>query len=188
MKLTESLTDHLINKHYIDSTDRDIYIYGFGNISYTVWSTSLLLLLGLVVKQLPAACIIIAVFYTLQPIGGGYHANTHFRCLMTMIIGLLAGLSFIVIKKQFVCLWIILAISFCALLCFPVVFHPNKAFLASEQKSLARKSYLTTIVLFGIIILINIFRQSMLYAFSAAFLLSAISRIVGKFVYAHRRI
>lgn len=180
MTLFPHLTDYLIKKHYIDPEDRDIYLYGFDIIFYTIWSTAVLLLLGLVFKQFWAGVIIVFLFYIFQSSGGGFHADTHLKCLLTMILGLCAGLSFIFIRERHMILWILTAIGAFLLFSFPLVLHPNKAHLEKERQSLSARSIVITAVSMTAVIICNIIWDRMLYAFSAAFLLSGISRIGGK--------
>ena len=182
-KPVEFLTDHLIRNGYIRSEDRSIYLYGFDITLYTIWSTAVLFLIGLVLRQFPSALIIVLGFYTFQSTGGGYHTRTHLKCLLTMIAGLLVGLSFVVIKEHPTVLWTLLGIGALLLLLFPLVLHPNKSYLEAERKPLSSRSVIVTLSIGALSIIINAFRNEFLYAFSAAFLLAGISRIAGKVAY-----
>ena len=62
---------------------------------------------------------------------------------------------------------------------FPLVLHPNKAHVEKERKSLSARSIIITTVILTAVIICNIIWDRILYAFSAAFLLSGISRIGG---------
>ena len=100
-----------------------------------------------------------------------------------MITGLLVGLSFVFLKDLPVCLWILLGAGALLLLSVPLVLHPNKAYLEPEKKRLTIRSIIITLSVLISVIILNIFWGNMLYAFSAVFLLSGISRICGKIVY-----
>lgn len=186
MKFIAGMTDSLIQKGYIPEEDRDIYLYGFDITFYTIWSTAALLLIGLLLRQLWAAVIIVSGFYTFQSAGGGYHAKTHLRCFLTMVVGLLVGLSAVFIKDHYILLWIQLGIGALLLLLVPLVLHPNKSYLEEERKRLTVKSIVVTLSLLVSVIVLNIFWNSMLYAFSAVFFLAGISRIAGKIAYNFR--
>ena len=179
----QKLTEHLILKEYIPSEDREIYEYGFDILIYTVWSTLALLLIGLALKQFWNSAIIISGFYTFQSFGGGYHADSHLKCFLTMTCGLLTGLSFVFLQEQFACLLIILGISTIVLLMIPLTIHPNKSFLEPKRKPLSIRSVIVTLSTLILTILVSIFFDRFLCAFSAAFFLAAISRIVGKLKY-----
>ena len=182
MKAFYYFTEQLIRKDCIPEEDRDIYIYGFDITIYTIWSTALLLLIGLLLRQFIPTAILVFGFYTFQTNGGGYHAKTHLRCFLTMSVGLLAGLS-IVFIKDYILLWTLLGIGSLLLLLFPLVLHPNKAYLEPERKHLSSRSVIVTLSIGALAIIINVFRNEFLYAFSAAFLLAGISRIAGKTAY-----
>ena len=183
MKSIDILVDHLIRSGHIPEEDRDIYLYGFDITFYTIWSTAVLLLIGLFCRQFPAAVIIVAGFYTFQTTGGGYHAKSHLKCFLTMIAGLLVGLSFIFLKGFPVLLWILLGIGALLLFLVPLVLHPNKSYLETERKRLTIRSVVLTLSLLVSVIVLNIFWNSFLYAFSVMFLLAGISRIAGKIAY-----
>ena len=183
MKQIDVLVDSLIRKGHIQEEDRDVYLYGFDITFYTIWSTAALLLIGLLLRQFWAAVVIISGFYTFQTTGGGYHAKTHFRCFLTMVVGLLVGLSAVFIKDHYILLWVLLGIGALLLLLIPLVLHPNKSYLETEKKRLTIKSIVMTLSLLVSVVVLNIFWNRMLYAFAAVFLLAGVSRITGKIVY-----
>ena len=58
------------------------------------------------------------------------------------------------------------------LLLFPLVLHPNKAYLEKERRPLSVRSAVVTVFILATVIICNMFWSSLLYAFSATFLLS----------------
>ena len=180
MILPRILTQKSIDHGLISEEDREIYEYGFDITIYTIWSTIVLLLIGFVLRQFWASLVIVTGFYTFQSSGGGYHADTHLKCLSSMITGLLAGLSFVFLKDLPVCLWIFLGAGASFLLSVPLVLHPNKAYLETEKKRLTIRSVMITLSVLISVIVLNIFWDRMLCAFSAMFLLAGISRLTGK--------
>ena len=183
MKQIDVLVDSLIRKGHIQEEDRDVYLYGFDITFYTIWSTAALLLIGLLLRQFWAAVVIISGFYTFQTTGGGYHAKTHLRCFLTMVVGLLVGLSAVFIQDHLFLLWSLLVIGALLLFLVPLVLHPNKSYLEPEKKRLTIKSIIVTLSLLVSVVVLNIFWSRMLYAFAAVFLLAGVSRITGKIVY-----
>ncbi len=183
MKPIQRLTDHLILKQYIPSEDREIYEYGFDILFYTVWSTLALLLVGFVLKQFWNAVIIVLGFYTFQSFGGGYHADSHLKCFLTMICGLLAGLSFVFLQEHLVLQLVIVGISTFVLLIIPLTIHPNKSFLEPKRRSLTIRSIIMTLSALVLVILVNILFDKYLCACAAVFFLAAASRMAGKIKY-----
>ena len=183
MNVINHLTDRLIRCGRIPEKDRDVYLYGFDITFYTIWSTAALLLIGLLLRQFWAAVILVSGFYTFQSTGGGYHAKTHLRCFLTMVVGLLVGLSAVFIQDYYILLWSLLGIGSLLLFLVPLVLHPNKAYLETERKRLTIKSIAVTLSLLVSVVVLNVFWDSMLYALAAVFLLAGVSRITGKIVY-----
>ena len=183
MKAIDFLTDYLIKKGHIKEEDRELYHYGFDITFYSIWSTAVLLMIGQLLHRLVPSLIIVYGFYTFQSNGGGYHASTHLNCLLTMITGLLIGLSLLSLMEQPVLLWIVLLAGAFMLLLVPLVLHPNKSYLEEEKKRLTRRSIAVTLSALIWVIAFNAFWNRLLYAFSAAFFLSGISRIFGKIIY-----
>ncbi len=183
MNVINHLTDRLIRCGRIPEKDRDVYLYGFDITFYTIWSTAALLLIGLLLRQFWAAVILVSGFYTFQSTGGGYHAKTHLRCFLTMVAGLLVGLSAVFIQDHHILLWSLLGIGALLLFLVPLVLHPNKSYLEPEKKRLTIKSIAVTLSLLVSVVVLNIFWSRMLYAFAAVFLLAGVSRIIGKIVY-----
>ena len=181
--LPRILTQTFIERGYIPEEEREVYEYGFDITIYTIWSTAALLLLGLLLRQFASTVILVFGFYTFQTTGGGYHAKTHLRCFLTMVAGLLVGLSFVFLEKWSVLLWILLGIGALLLFLVPRVLHPNKSYLETERKRLTVRSVVVTLSLLVSVIVLNIFWNKLLYAFSAVFLLAGISRIAGKIAY-----
>ena len=83
------LTEYFIRKGIVPEAEREVCEYGFAITICTIAST-----LGLLLGQFLGGAVLIALFYTCQSSGGGYHASTHLRCFLTMCAGLLAGLGF----------------------------------------------------------------------------------------------
>ena len=181
--LPRILTQKYIDHGMISEEEREVYEYGFDITIYTIWSTTALLLLGLLLKQFIATIILVLGFYTFQTTGGGYHAKTHLRCFLTMVVGLLVGLSAAFIQDHHILLWSLLVIGALLLFLVPLVLHPNKSYLETEGKRLTIKSIAVTLSLLVSVVVLNIFWSRMLYAFAAVFLLAGVSRITGKIVY-----
>ena len=177
------LTQSFINRGMIAEEEREIYEYGFDITIYTIWSTAAQLLLGLLLRQFFPALILVFGFYTFQTTGGGYHAKSHLKCFLSMVAGLLVGLSAVFIKDHHTLLWILLGIGALLLFLVPLVLHPNKSYLEEERKRLTIKSIVVTLSVLLCAVTLNVFWSRMLYAFAAVFFLAGISRIVGKIAY-----
>ena len=181
--LPRILTQSFIKRGYISVEEREVYEYGFDITIYTIWSTATLLLIGLLLRQFFSAAILVFGFYIFQTTGGGYHAKSHLKCFLSMVAGLLVGLSAVFIKDHHILLWILLGIGAFLLLLIPLVLHPNKSYLEEERKRLTMKSIAVTLSVLICVVVLNVFWNRMLHAFAAVFLLAGISRIAGKIAY-----
>ncbi len=63
------LTEYFIRKGIVPEAEREVYEYGFAITICTIAST-----LGLLLGQFLGGAALIALFYTCQSSGGGYHA------------------------------------------------------------------------------------------------------------------
>lgn len=174
-KLTRSM--QLTEKQYTAG------LYGMNGAIYTALSTAVLVLFGSMFGDLSSTCIIIAVYYLNQTVGGGFHATTHTKCLMTMLGGLATG---IVILKY--CCWSVVktvaltSAAFFLMWFVPLVLHKNKRFLETQKQTLIRKSRMclfSEIILF-LIMVANQYELSK--AFAVGVSLAAVSRVVGKII------
>ena len=159
---------------------RDVISYGLEAFLYTVISTAVLILYGMILGQVKATIIIIGVFYTNQTIGGGFHAKTHVKCIITMLI----GLSFALIILRINCIPPIVyrSIGFlgCVLLLFfPLVLHKNKRYLEPRRYYLKRRSIIVTVIETVMVALTAFYDIALCNAALIGLFLSGISRFAG---------
>jgi accessory gene regulator B len=95
------MIDKIVDKNIIflqrhgvkmDSDDnRAIYKYGLQIIYYYIIDLAVILSLAAIFGRLYETVIMTAIFGLLQVFGGGYHAKTPLKCLLTMVVGVAAG-------------------------------------------------------------------------------------------------
>ena len=71
----------------IPENDTDIYTYGLELLISTLGNIFSLLALGLIFNRLVDTLFLIAVLLPLQSFAGAYHADTHIRCFLIMMLG-----------------------------------------------------------------------------------------------------
>lgn len=170
-----------LEKHgTIYPAERKIYIYGCDTALYTVFSTLGLLALGAGFSMLWEAVICVSIFYLNQSFGGGYHADTHLRCFMTMAAGLaIFSLSYYLPPMQGIDIFAGY-LSLTALYVMPLVLHKNKAYLSRHKEKLIRRSRKITLLQIASYSLILIHSVSrIIHAYSAALTLCMISRLTA---------
>ena len=103
-----------------------------------------------------------------------------------MIFGLLFGLAWVYIGDRTRVLYSIFAVSLLILLLFPLVLHPNKAYIRDESRRLTVISILITAAVSISGLLLFKYFHLPLYVLSVTFFLAAVSRIAGKIVYSYQ--
>jgi accessory gene regulator B len=76
-----------VREGFVRENDQDIYSYGLELLISTVMNILALLALGLIFGRLAETAVVLAVMLPMQSFAGGYHANTHLKCFLIMIIG-----------------------------------------------------------------------------------------------------
>ena len=158
-----------------------VLTYGLDLAIYTLVSTAGLILEG-ILFGMPGACLtIIAVYYFNQTIGGGYHAATHFKCFLTMAVGLALGLLLCSLEWNLTLIVAVGALAIAVLLWHPVVLHPNKQYLLNKIQQCAKRSR-AFVVLEGAVFCgaLIMYRESCV-PYAVALLFSALSRMAGKY-------
>ena len=66
------IVDLLVLKRIIDKESKDIYIYGFSMLIYTIISTIIIVLIGIISGNVLSVLILIILIYKNQSVGGGF--------------------------------------------------------------------------------------------------------------------
>lgn len=83
--LSKSIALYLLKKEIIDSEEQEICEYGFELIIATIIGLILVLLSGMILGELISAVIFYSMFVIVRFFTGGYHANTHLKCKLTLV-------------------------------------------------------------------------------------------------------
>lgn len=182
-QISKRIVSHLKKKGIIIH-DEDVYLYGCDAVIYTIVSTIGLLTIGFLCHRAIHACVFIAIFYLNQSIGGGFHANSHWKCFSVMSIAMLIGFGMMEITEMHPCLSCIAIPSLFVLLLIPLVLHPNLQHLQSKSRTLIQKSRIATAFQAAALIIISLLKiVTPSIALSVSITLSAISRIIGYYIY-----
>lgn len=162
-------------------SSKDVYIYGFDIAIYTFLSTLGLLLIGWLGGCPFETLLLIAVYYTGQSIGGGYHASSHINCFLSMAAGLIVFLFTFHLPYSLAAYMGITVLSALLLWCFPLVLHPNKKYLAKKAPQFVRRSRGILLAEFSLFLLMVLLRfpPCMIQTVSLALALGAVSRCVA---------
>ena len=177
-RISKRIVRFLNENGQMDTEQQEICLYGTEVALYTVISTLGLLFVGGTIGMLKESFIIIAVYYTNQTVGGGFHCSTHWRCFLTMAIGLTVTLlTYLLPDLQHAYLFLTI-VSISILWIRPLILHHNKEYLEPKRKQLTIISRRTTIAM--IILLVTVYATSFnIQAFCLGIISSAISRLAA---------
>ena len=145
-KIAKRLTAKLLSNKIIAEDMSDIYIYGFELLFSFFFSTTIIVIIGVLLGRILQTLMFLLIFVLLRSFTGGYHANTYAVCTVVTfsIFGGVLLLSELVVLPLF--LYTILAgLGLVIMLVFVPIEHPNKK-ITDEQK---RKYKNMSIILFS---------------------------------------
>lgn len=182
-KLAKNIAHFFVVQKTVEENKEAIYAYGMELLISDVLNTLIVLLIALISHTLPAMIVFTAVFMGLRKYAGGYHANSHLSCMLTLIVVMLF-FSYGICNVSEKYAWTI-SIGF-VVISIPVIFnlapvpHPNKP--VSEEKGAKMKRYSRILVLLLSILalLLIIFRLNKISLYvSSGIFLSALAAIMG---------
>ena len=176
----EMIVRTLEKRGVIIADDHEIYIYGFETALYTLFSTTGLILIGLLLGRTTETLIMVTVFYINQTLGGGFHASTHLKCFIAMAGGLLCCLvSFAFPFNPFLYEGLGI-VSLILLFKYPLVFHENKRYLLSQKRNLYRRSRFALLIQAVCLFAVALWgEQVCIQSFGIALFACAISRLIA---------
>ena len=118
----------------MDEDAQAVCLYGIDIFLYTLISTIGLLLIGTLAHRFFEAAIWITLYYLNQTFGGGYHATSHLKCFITMVIFLATCLLLLTVAIPLYLQILLLIVSSMLLFLFPLRLHENKRYLAKHSR------------------------------------------------------
>ena len=135
--LSHRIAHFLYHDQIIDEEMVPVCQYGFEIIISTGVGFSLVILAGLILGYLKEAVLFYFLFIVIRFYTGGYHAETHFKCKVTLLLCfLIVLLSYILLKNAF-CIQIHVALELfymIIILLFAPVEHLNAPMTREEEK------------------------------------------------------
>ena len=84
-RMSRSISSFFIVHGVISKDEREVYNYSFEILLATVLNFLVVVILAIVSRTIPQTVFYLLGFLPLRQIAGGYHAKTHFRCLLILI-------------------------------------------------------------------------------------------------------
>jgi len=142
-RLINGFVSFMIIRGVIPDTEdqREIYSYGLELQIYYAIHAAVLLSIGLVFGRAFEMELLLFLFGLIQSNGGGYHANTHGKCLTLMVMGALLFLALFPLYQRSVPLQIMsVLVGLMAVVCLAPIAHKNHPLNPEKSKAMGKKA------------------------------------------------
>ena len=94
-KLSKRVTHFYFSKEKIEDSEIEIYEYCFEILFASIINFLVVIIIGFACQKYIETILFIVCFLTLRQLAGGYHADTHFRCVIILLFVLVLFLVMI---------------------------------------------------------------------------------------------
>ena len=148
-ELAKSIAHFFTEEKLIDSEDEEVYAYGAELLLSPVFNMMSAVVIALITNTFCHCLVFFTSFVTIRIYAGGYHADTHRNCMLTLVC--VQGLFVLIIKnfgaekiKFFVPIMLMLSIA--VIIWLAPVAHPNKPLTEKLKKVLRKKAYVSVAI------------------------------------------
>ena len=148
-ELSDKISCYFVRSNLIRQEDHAMYSYSVEVLLATLLNTAMLYMIALLTGKVWETTMFIAGFVPLRSLAGGYHAKTHFRCMITLLVTYLGFLAIInlISKDQYMFVSIaFVSLSVVLVWLLSPVEDRNKPLSAAEKKMFRRRSRFTIII------------------------------------------
>ncbi len=193
-KLADNITFFLLSQKAISKEDFEVYSYGIEYILSFSINMIGILVIAFVTNSLLSTVGFIMGFFGLRSSSGGYHASTHFKCLIISYCTICFNTLFSLLCSQYQFLNISVLIIIISVLSISLIFvyspcdHINRPFSKNEYIKFKKQSQIFVIMgslisIFGSLIFKNMFFLSICIGILVASVSVALVKIKGGFLY-----
>lgn len=179
--LAKKITNYYIKKNSIKEEEREMYEYCFDVMLSTLLNLLAIVIISVFTRLYIEGTIFCIIFMSLRGIGGGYHANTHFLCFMTIMIVFAIFVVILKLMDATILFYIsisILIVGFLTITIFAPVDTETKPLTKKEFK----KNKIKTIIVLSIYSFISsillVFEQTRYYSFCITYPIFAVSNLM----------
>lgn len=146
-KLAKSTACFFVKNNLIEKDDEEVYVYGMEILLSTVFNLIIALIIAITTDTFIPCLINLSAFVTIRIYAGGYHADTHEGCMLTLtavqsIFIVIIKVVSVEILKIFIPIMLVASV-FVILRLAPVA-HPNKPLSDNLKIKLRKKSCIST--------------------------------------------
>lgn len=177
-RLSKKIASIFILHGIIQEEDKEVYEYSFELLLSTILNSVAIIVIAILTKRILEATLFVIGFVPLRALAGGYHADTHFRCLLILLFTFslfLLTLVFLPVKFFFVITIMMILISILLVFILSPVEDSNRPFSEHEKISLKRKSRASILVYTVIVFGLSFLFSNKIFGFSLAFGIFSVS-------------
>ena len=148
-KLAKGTARFFVNNKMIEAEDSEVYAYGIELLLSTIFNLIIAIIIALISNEFIPCVINLTAFVTIRMYAGGYHADTHWGCMLTLacvltiFILIIKTISLTVMMISIPIMWILSAII---IFNFSPVEHPNKPISDKKKLKLRKKALISFFV------------------------------------------
>ncbi len=176
--LATKVTNYFIRKNIVKEDEQETYIYCFELLIATIVNLLVMLVIAVATQLYLESFIFTIVFMSMRGICGGYHANTHLTCFLTLMIVFGAFITMLklinVIYLFYISIGCLVLASIIICLLAPID-SITKPLTIKEYKKNKKKSIALLSFYIGISIILLIFQKTRYFSFCLTYPLIAVA-------------
>lgn len=188
-KQAKKISRYMINRNIICSDDREVFDYCFEVLLATVLNVSLATVIAVAFHRIYETVLFLLTFAVLRAFAGGFHADTHFFCVLLLIANQMVFITFLfVLPKDFFGAVSILGAILACLVIFVLspIENKNKLLSTHEKHRNRQISRKITLLYLAVLIVLATFISTRKYSLSIS--LSMISVASSQLIATTQRI
>lgn len=177
--VARKITNHLLLKQVILKESFDIYVYGFEILLSSLFSVSVILVLGCLIGQFAQTLCFLLLFISLRSFTGGYHANTYLICaIVTFSVFLIVlSLSNLIVVSNLIYIFFAILGAVIIFMISPIE-NPNKK-ITKAQKN---KFKIISVVLFVLFVSFGLYIKQFNVSLSCVVFFTLLADIILLFI------
>lgn len=178
-RIISKVSSMLVQKKILTSDEGvEVFAYGLDLLLFTLISKVSIVLLGILFGRVVETIIYTLSFSIVQALGGGYHAKTHLRCLLSTVSGWMVAMLLMTYAPIWVCLSILAVGTVIVFIVSPVE-HANAPMSAGKRDRMRRYTRYACFALATLSIALCYVAPAFAKAMMIAIGLSAFSKVIA---------
>lgn len=178
------ITSFFITRGVIEHGEKEIYVYSFEMTISFLANLAIVLTLSIITGKFAMALFYLAGFMPIRMAGGGYHAKSHLRCMLTLIV---VYLFYLICSECYPGEWristsiIIMVTGSVLIYLLAPLEDENHPLTVGQKDRLKKRTWMFMGISCGLVFIGSFFEKSggVLFAFSSGYLTAALSMFAG---------